>query len=150
MITEAQPGMNQRVELFEIIELIEKTKTDDEVVSLLQKYGRMYTSVTDYLRCLFDEKIEFLLPDGKPPYAPCDPNRIPSTWHKQHMNLRYFIKMGVTDDVGQTKRESMFIRTLESMHPEDAIIICKMVEKKPTTKKITKKVAEKAFPEFFS
>ena len=149
MITEQQPGNNQRVELFEIIEQIEKTKTEKEVVELLQKYGNTYTSFTDYLRCLFDEKIEFLLPDGKPPYAPCDPNQIPSTWHKQHMNLRYFIKMGVTDDVGQLKRERMFIRTLESMHPEDAIIICKMVEKKSVSKKITKKVAEKAFPKFF-
>ena len=149
MITEQQTGMNQRVELFEIIEQIKKTKKEEEVVALLQKYGNVYSSVTDYLRCLFDEKIEFLLPDGKPPYAPCNPNEIPSTWHKQHMNLRYFVKMGVTDDVGQMKRERMFIRTLESMHPEDALIICKMVEKKPTTKKLTKKAAEKAFPNFF-
>ena len=150
MITEQQTGMNQRVELFEIIEEIKKTKKEEDVVALLQKYGNRHTSVTDYLRCLFDEKIEFLLPDGKPPYAPCNPNQIPSTWHKQHMNLRYFVKMGVTDDVGQMKRERMFIRTLESMHPEDAIIICKMVEKKTTTKKINKKVAEKAFPNLFS
>ena len=149
MITEQQQGNNQRVELFEIIEQIEEAKTDEEVVSLLQKYGNRHSSVTDYLRCLFDEKIEFLLPDGKPPYAPCDPNQIPSTWHKQHMNLRYFIKMGVTDDVGQMKRERMFIRTLESMHPEDALIICKMVEKKPATEKLTKEIAEKAFPKFF-
>jgi hypothetical protein len=149
MITEQQQGTSQRVELFEIIELIEKTKKEEEVVALLQKYGNFYTSVKDYLRCLFDEKIEFLLPDGKPPYAPCDPNRIPSTWHKQHMNLRYFVKMGVTDDVGQMKRERMFIRTLESMHPDDALIICKMVEKKTTTKKITKEVAKKAFPDLF-
>ena len=150
MITEQQQGTNQRVELFEIIEQIEETKKEEEVVALLQKYGNRHTSVTDYLRCLFDEKIQFLLPDGKPPYAPCDPNQIPSTWHKQHMNLRYFVKMGVTDDVGQMKRERMFIRTLESMHPEDALIICKMVEKKTTTKKITKKVAKKAFPDLFS
>ena len=150
MITEQQQGTSQRVELFEIIELIEKTKKEEEVVALLQKYGNFYTSVKDYLRCLFDEKIEFLLPDGKPPYAPCHLNQIPSTWHKQHMNLRYFVKMGVTDDVGQMKRERMFIRTLESMHPEDALIICKMVEKKTTTKKITKKVAKKAFPDLFS
>ena len=149
MITEQQQGNNQRVELFEIIEQIEEAKTDEEVVSLLQMYGNRHTSVTDYLRCLFDEKIEFLLPDGKPPYSPCHLNEIPSTWHKQHMNLRYFIKMGVTDDVGQMKRERMFIRTLESMHPEDALIICKMVEKKPATEKLTKEIAEKAFPKFF-
>ena len=149
MITEQQQGNNRRVELFEIIEQIEKTKKEEEVVELLQKYGNFYTSVKDYLRCLFDDKIEFLLPDGKPPYVPCDPNRIPSTWHKQHMNLRYFVKMGVTDEVGQINREGVFIRTLESMHPEDALIICKMVEKKPTTKKLTKKAAEKAFPDLF-
>ena len=147
MITEQQPGTYHRPELFEILDLVDKTKTEDEAVEVLQKFGKQYTSVTDYLRCVFDDRIQFLLPEGKPPYAPADPNRgLPSTWHKEHMNLRYFVKMGVSDDVGQVKRESLFIRTLESVHPEDALILCKMIEKKTTSKKLTREVVDKAFP----
>ena len=146
MITEQQQSNLKRVELFEILDQVDKSKSEEEAVKVLQKFGAQYTSVKDYLRCVFDERIQFLLPDGKPPYAPADPNQIPSTWHKEHLKLKYFIKMGVSDDVGQMKRERLFINTLESVHPEDALIMCKMVEKKTTTPKLTKEVADKAFP----
>ena len=146
MITEQQQSNMKRVELFEILDQVDKSKTEEEAVSVLQKFGSQYTSVKDYLRCVFDDRIQFLLPDGKPPYAPADPNNIPSTWHREHLKLKYFVRRGVTDEVGQVKRESLFIRTLESLHPEDAIAVCKMVEKKTTTPKLTREVADKAFP----
>ena len=146
MITELQQDNFRRIELFEILDQIDKSKTEEETVSILQKFGSQYTSVKDYLRCVFDKRIQFLLPEGKPPYRPADPNGVPSTWHKEHLNLRYFVKMGVSDDVGQVKRESLFIRTLESVHPEDALILCKMIEKKTTVKKLTKELVNKVFP----
>ena len=146
MITEQQQSNLKRVELFEILDQVDKSKSEEEAVKVLQKFGAQYTSVKDYLRCVFDERIQFLLPDGKPPYAPADPNQIPSTWHKEHLKLKYFIRRGASDDVGQMKRERLFINTLESVHPEDALIMCKMVEKKTTTPKLTKEVADKAFP----
>ena len=143
MITEDQPGISTRVELYEMLDLIEKS---DEPAELVSKFGRQYTSFKDYLRGVFDERIQFLLPDGKPPYRPADPAVVPSTWHKQHMNLKYFVKVGVSDSMSQTRREKMFIDMLESVHPEDALIICKMIEKKTTVKKLTKKVVNESFP----
>ena len=145
MITEQQPGTNVRLELFEILDLIEKAEETDRV-SVMQNFGQKYTSFTDYLRCVFDERIQFLLPDGKPPYRPADPSAVPSTWHKKHMNLKYFIKVGVSDSMSQVKRERMFIEMLESVHPEDALIICKMIDKKTTVKKLTKKIVNETFP----
>ena len=142
MITEQQQG-EYRPELYEIIEEIEKTK---DIISTLKQYGNKYSSFTDYLRCVFDKKIQFLLPDGNPPYTPAHPASVPSTWHKKHMDLKYFVKIGVTDDMSQVKREHLFIQLLESIHPEDAVIVCKMVEKKTTTKKLTKKAVMEAFP----
>ena len=88
MITEQQTG-EYRPELFEIINEIEKTK---DIVSTLKQYGSKYSSFTDYLRCVFDKKIQFLLPDGSPPYTPAHPSSVPSTWHKKHMDLKYFVK----------------------------------------------------------
>lgn len=143
MITENQPGISTRVELYEMLDLIEKS---DEPETLVAKFGKQYSSFTDYLRCVFDERIQFLLPDGKPPYRPADPSVVPSTWHKQHMNLKYFIKVGVTDSMSQTRRERMFIDMLESIHPEDALLVCKMIEKKTTSKKLTKELVQEVFP----
>ena len=142
MITEEQTG-TYRPELFEIINEIEKTK---DIVGTLKEYGSKYSSFTDYLRCVFDKKIQFLLPDGSPPYTPSHPSSVPSTWHKKHMDLKYFIKIGTTDSMSQVKREHLFIQLLESIHPEDAVIVCKMVDKKTTTKKLTKDAVMKAFP----
>ena len=144
MITEKQAG-DYRPELFEIINEIEKTK---DIVGTLKHYGGKYSSFTDYLRCGFDKQIQFLLPDGKPPYNPSNPSSVPSTWHKRHMDLRYFVEVGGgSNDMSQVKRESMFIQLLESIHPEDAVIVCKMVEKKTTTKKLTKKAVMEALPD---
>ena len=126
-----------------MLDLIEKS---DEPETLVAKFGKQYSSFTDYLRCVFDDRIEFMLPDGKPPYRPADPTAVPSTWHKKHMNLKYFIKIGVTDSMSQVKRERMFIELLESVHPEDALIVCKMIEKKTTSKKLTKELVNSVLP----
>jgi hypothetical protein len=143
MITESQPGISTRVELYEMLHQIEQS---DEPETLVEKFGKQYSSFTDYLRCVFDDRIEFMLPDGKPPYRPADPALVPSTWHKKHMNLKYFVKVGVSDGMSQVKRERMFIELLESIHPEDAVIVCKMIEKKTTVKKLTKELVNKVFP----
>ena len=143
MITEQQQGNTVRPELFEMLDLIDKS---DEPKELVSKFGRQYTSFKDYLRCVFDKRIEFLLPDGKPPYRPADSNAPPSTWHKKHLELKYFVKIGVTDGMSQVKREKIFIDMLESIHPEDALIVCKMIEKKTTSKKLSKKLVEEVFP----
>ena len=145
MITENQPG-NTRVELYEMLDLIDKSDNPSEVVLRL---GKQYSSFTDYLRCLFDERIEFLLPEGKPPYRPAPPQSVPSTWHKKHMDLKYFVKVGVTDGMSQIKREMKFIEVLESVHPEDALILCEMIKKKTPSKKLTEEVVKEVFPNLF-
>ena len=146
MITENQPGISKRVELYEMLDLIDKA---DDVKETVQKFGKQYSSFTDYLRCVFDDRIEFLLPEGKPPYRPAPPQAVPSTWHKKHMDLKYFVKIGVTDGMSQIKREMKFIEMLESVHPEDALILIDMVKKQTPSKKLTAEVAKEAFPKLF-
>lgn len=145
MITEHSQPIVQ-LQLFEILDLIEKTKEEDEAVNVVLKFGKRYSSFLDYLRCVYDDRIKFLLPDGKPPYTPADPTSIASSWHKKHLYLKYFVLKGVSDDVGAIKRERMFIDLLESIHPEDALIVCDMIQKKSTVKKLNKELVNKAFP----
>ena len=146
MITEDQQT-HVRPELFEMLDQIDKS---DDVAETVRTFGKKYSSFTDYLRCLFDDRIEFLLPEGKPPYRPADPSAVPSTWHKKHMDLKFFVKIGVTDGMSQIKREMKFIGMLESVHPEDALILVDMVQKKTPSKKLTEEVAKEVFPNLFA
>ena len=50
------------------------------------------------------------------------------------------------DTLTSYKRENKFIQLLESIHPEDALIVLNMVQKKAPVKGLTKKIVEEAFP----
>ena len=140
MITEQQPGI-QKVELFEMLELIDKA---DDPVPLVKDFASKYSSFTDYLRCVFDEKIQFNLPEGKPPYHPA--KRPASSWHKKHMDLGYWVKGLKGEQVNPIRREKMFLDMLEAVHAEDALILVEMISKKTPSKKLTREVVETAIP----
>lgn len=144
MITERQQGAYVP-ELYEVIQLIDKAKSKEEVVEIVKKYGEKYSWFTDYLRCLFDDKIQFLLPAGRPPYTPSHEATYPLTWKKEHLKLGYWVKGLKGEDVNAIKRETMFINTLECIHPEDALLIADMVDKK-SPDRLTKEVVEAALP----
>ena len=145
MITE-QTDLTTRPELYQMLELIDKAK-DEDVVPLVKDLGSKYTSFTDYLRCVFDDKIQFLLPEGKPPYRPAD---VPATsWHKVHMDLAFWVKGLKGENSNPIRREQIFINALEGVHAEDALILVDMIAKKTPSKKLTKEVAVEAFPNFF-
>ena len=145
MITE-QTNLSTRPELYQMLELIDKAK-DEDVVPLVKDLGSKYTSFTDYLRCVFDDKIQFLLPEGKPPYRPAE---VPmTTWHKAHMDLGFWVKGMKGENSNPIRREQIFINTLEGVHAEDALILVDMIQKKTPSKKLTKEVAVQAFPNFF-
>lgn len=145
MITEKQQG--KRVpELYEVLELIDQATEEDKIVEIVKAYGERYSWFTDYLRCVFDEKFQFNLPPGKPPYTPSNESNYPTSWHRQHMQVGYWIKGLKGDNLNAIKRESMFIGMLESIHPEDAVHIVNMSEKKTSASGLTKEVVQQALP----
>jgi hypothetical protein len=130
MITEQQNGKKRVPELYEIIESIAKSKTPEERVTLIRKYAGM-SSWTDYLRCVFDDRIQFNLPGGEVPYTPAEEQAVPTSWHKQNVKLQYFVKGSrKSDPMHPLKRETMFIGLLEVIHPKDAEILSMMINKK--------------------
>lgn len=145
MITELQ-GTTRTLQLYEILNLIGSKKTKKERVELVKSFGERHTSFTDYLRCVFDDTIQFLLPEGKPPYTPAQEIAVPSSWHKQHMQLAYLVKGGKGNDMLPIKRERIFIGILESVHPDDAEVLVDMINKKTTCKGLTKAVVKEAIP----
>lgn len=142
MITEHSG--KRRLELYEVLEKFEATKSRKDKIAVLKENDT--PALRDYIRCLYDDRVQFNLPGGKPPYNANLPESYPSTWHKQHMKLKYFVKGLIGDQMKQIKRESMFISVLESVHPKDAEVLVDMINKKATAKGFTKKIVQEAFP----
>lgn len=142
MITENMP--KRRLELYEVLELVAKTKSRIEKIKILQQHDS--APLRDYMRCVFDDRIVFNLPEGTPPFTANKEESVPSTWHKQNVKLQYFVKGLKGDGMSPIKREKLFIGVLESVHPKDADVLVGMINKKPTTKGLTKKLVQEAFP----
>ena len=128
----------------EVIKMAAEAKTRAEKIEVLRKYESW--PLKDILRGSFDDSIQWLLPPGTPPYEPADPQRHPSSFIKQTQNLKYFAKGGPGEKINSLKRETMFIRMIEAIHPEDALLVLSMINKKAPAKSITKKLVEEAFP----
>jgi hypothetical protein len=130
--------------LHEVIKKAAEAKTREEKIQILRQYESW--PLKDLLRGTYDDSIQWILPPGTPPYEPADPQRHPSSFVKQNQNLKYFAKGGPGEKLVPLKRETMFIRMIESIHPDDALLVLSMVNKKPI-KGITKKLVEEAFPD---
>ena len=149
MITERQQGKTTRPELFEMLEKISSTTSRKDKIELVKQYSK-YACFTDYLRCVFDTRVVFALPDGRPPFEPAAENAVPSSWHRQNKQLTYFVKGLKSDRLTGLKRESMFISLLEAIHPQDAEAIIKMISKKSSAKGLTEKLVREALPNLLS
>jgi len=132
-------------EIFEIFEEFEKQTTKIKRKEVLLKYENV-AALKDVLRGTFDDSLQFLLPEGKPPYTPNRPESTPSSLLRKHKDFGYFVKGGPGTDMPAFKREKLFISLLESIHPEDALIVLSMVSKTAQVKFLTKKLVQEAFP----
>lgn len=131
-------------DVFEILNEFSKQTTKKGRLEVLQKYQS--AALRDVLRGTFDDALQFTLPEGTPPYTPNRPESTPGSLHREHKKFGYFVKGGPGDRLNKIKRESMFINLLESIHPEDALIVLAMVAKKSPVKFLTKKLVQEAFP----
>jgi hypothetical protein len=127
----------------EVLALVDKASGKKEKIEILQKNDSAV--LKNILVGTFDDSIEWDLPPGTPPYTPCDIHNPPSNLTRQVANLPFFVK-GQKPDMLKIKREMMFVRLLESVHPEDAKIVLAMVAKKLPVKGLTKALVKEAFP----
>jgi hypothetical protein len=97
----------------------------------------------------FDPSIESALPEGEVPYTPNDSPTVDSQSKlaSQYRTLYNYVKGG-NDGLKRTRRESLFIELLESLHPDEAELVC-LVKDKDLGKKyrITHNVVKEAYPD---
>lgn len=137
-------------EVFEIFEDFTKLKSRKDKISFLQEQGQKVPAFKDVIRGCFDDRLKFVLPEGKPPYTPNKPESVPSTLRKLHRDFGDFVEGARSTQLGKLRVEMKFIQLLESIHAEDALIVLAMKDKKSPVKGLTQKIVEEAFPNLLS
>jgi len=130
--------------VFEVIEKFTKAKTRQEKIAVLQQNNS--AALRDIVQGSLDPRIEWLLPKGDVPYTACDAHNHPTNLLKKHRDFLYCAKGGKGEQMSAVKREQIFFGIIESVHPKDAELVCRMINKKAPVKGLTLKLAQEAFP----
>lgn len=101
------------------------------------------------LRLIYDESIEFLVPDSRPPFKENDLIDLHTMLYRESRRLRIFFKGGGYDNLNQMRRESLFIQLLEDLYIADAAMLADNVISHTPIKGLTRKTVEAAFPGLF-
>ena len=113
----------------EILDRVSKIKTKKEKVTFLRKYQ------TDALRMIckasFDPNIVWELPTGDVPYRQNDaPEGTEHTLLQQEVRTLYHFIKGGNPQLGQYKREMMFVQMLEGLHADEAELLIAAKDKR--------------------
>ena len=132
----------------EVLKAAHGRKTVDGKVKLLQEHKG------DHIKALliwnFDKGIESAIPEGDVPYKKNESpagtaghTRLAHEWR----TLYNFVKGG-NDKLSQMKRETLFVQLLESLHADEAELVCLVKDKELQSKyRISRSVVEQAYPE---
>ena len=134
--------------IYEVIEAAAEATKKQDKIDILRKNESW--ALKDVLRATYEDKIKFLLPPGAPPYTANQEGSIPSNLLKKNTQFKYFVDNPLARNIIAPKREKIFIDLLESVHPKDAELLIKMINKKSLGKGITKKLVQEAFPGLIS
>lgn len=117
-----------------LAEIVNKTisfKKNSEKVEYL--IANKSTPLMTILKIMYDKSIIVMVPQEAPPYTPSEAVGIEGMLFKEARRLRIFIKGTEYDSLHKIKRESLFISLLETVDPQDAKLLIKMIEQKRLT-----------------
>lgn len=126
-----------------ILDFTSKLPNDEEKVKCLQANDN--TAIRTVLKYAYDPNIKWALPEGDPPYKPCEYPHQENMLYQEIRRLYLFLEGG-NPNLKQVKRESMFIEVLQSVDPEDAKLLLSIKDKKLPYKGLNSKIVLRAFP----
>jgi len=131
-----------------ISEILKKTseiKNRKEKIEYLQK--NQSTPLLMILQYAFDPNVEWILPEGNPPYRKNDLVDQEGILYAESRRLKNWIK-GVNPDFEkqELRNQAQFINLLESVDKDDAELLIAIKDKKMPYKGITYKLVKETFP----
>ena len=127
----------------EILDMASKKETKAEKIEVLRKFDGV--TLRTILQGTFDPNIEWDLPEGDPPYKPCEYLDQQGRLYQETRRLYIFLK-GRRPELTPLKKEMLFIGLIETLDKEDAKLMLAVKDKKMPYKGITYKLVQEAFP----
>ena len=131
----------------EILQAVSSAKTKKHKIEILQEYRS--PALVSLFVWNYDDSVKSAIPVGDVPYTPNDAPtpEAQSKLSSQYRTLYNYVRGG-NDSLRQVKRESLFIELLESLHPDEAELVC-LVKDKTMNKKyrVTHNVIKEAYPD---
>lgn len=134
--------------MYDILREISDLQTTPEKIAAMQSH-RYSNAIRIVLQYAFEPNLKFLLPEGDPPYKPCEFVDVEGRFIAELRKLYLFVEGG-NNNLSPLRRETLFIQLIESIDPKDAKLMLSIKDKKLPFKGITKKIAQQAFPDIFS
>ena len=148
LITERERLPNN-ADVFEILcqaELVAVEKGPEFAVNGIRTFAERNGAVEKVFMWAFSDRITSKLPEGATPYKPNDAPASDLAETSLRFEFRKF-KYFCTNEVPQTRRETMWIELLEGIPAKEAELMELVKDKIWPFKNITKEIAEKSFPD---
>jgi hypothetical protein len=120
-------NMQRTLAIAEILDLVKESKDVQTKVSLLRQYDS--ETLRYILELAFHPNVGWWLPEGAPPYKPCEVLDTEGRLYQEARTLPLYL-YGNRPDLKQHQRENLFIGLLESLHPKDANLLIAVKDKK--------------------
>lgn len=116
--------------LAEIVEMARKFETNEEKATFLKENNSK--ELRNILILMYDKRFTFDLPSTPPPYRPSNINESHGLLYREARKLSYFVnEMVEGKNLERVRKESLFIQMLESVDKDDALLLLRMIEKRP-------------------
>jgi len=131
--------------MYQILEDVCNAPTNQDKINILKTHD--HKALRGYLKMAFDKNLHWALPEGTPPFKPCEEVDVDHVLYNEFRRMYIFIPGGNSNLTGK-RRQELFVTMLEAMHPKEAEFICEVVKDHKVPAGITEQVVKQAFPEW--
>ena len=130
----------------EIFNEVKKAKSVNQKIKILHDHEETHgKEIKGMFELTYDNRLQWDLPEGNPPYKPLDKSMDCQGNLIQDMRRMPLFLKGL-NNLNAMKREQLFVRMLEEIDPDDALLLLEAKARK--IKGISKKTVKQAYPGF--